>query len=279
MFQKTEEGELIKDKEYVYLKNIYFELNNTQMQELYKDNKLKCMLIVECSASLFRQSFLISDKPMDIPISLSKLNDIVNISAYIYVKNELENYSNSDFNADYSGYKFDLEQYDIVAIDDGYKFRIDIELEYDNKVASIFTIVRADSKERRIHYESGRNKIRIFLSPEYYGEYNLLKSTVSANNIVFSILVIPVLSRCLDEIKNMLEETDDIEDVIEQKIWVKAICMSYSSVTGSKLTIDEFKEKDSLELAQLVLNDATCKGLKDFSSILLRGPEGGEEYE
>lgn len=276
-FQTTEDGDLIQDKKYVVLKNIYFKLNNVQLQELYNDKKLKCALIVECSSSLFRQNFSITDIPGDIRIPLDKLNDVVNISAYMYVVEKIDEYFNDDFNEDYLGYEFDLEKYDIVTIDDGYKFRIDINSEDDNKVSSIFILVRSDSNDEKIYFESSTSKIKIYLSPEYYNEYTSLKSTASANNIVFGILLIPVLARCLDKIKTGLNDADDIEEIIEQKGWFRSVCMSYEDVAGSRLVIDEFREKDSLELAQMVLNNATCKGLKDFNGILLNGIQGGGE--
>lgn len=277
--QTTEEGDLIKDDEHVLLKNIHFKLNNIQLQALYDDKKLECALVVECSESVFRERFPIKNEGLDISIPLNKLNNTVHVSAFMYATEKIERYVNDDFDEDYLGYKFYLEKYDIVTIDDGYKFRIDVDCEDDNKVSSIFTLVRSDSKDDRIHYESGSEKINIYLSPDYYSEYTTLKRTATANNIVFSILLIPVLSSCLEELKVRFEDLDDIEEIIGQKRWFKSICMSYQSISGSKLTIDEFKEKDSLELAQMVINNATCKGLQDLREILFTGMQGGEDED
>lgn len=275
----TEEGSLIKHDEQILLKNIHFKLNNAQLEELYYDEKIKCGLIVECSSSLYRESFLIDDIPVDISIPLENLKDVVNISAYMYVADRIEGFFNKDFNEDYSEYKFDLEKYNIVAIDDGFKFRIDIDDEGDNKASSIFTIILSDSKDKVVHYENGTNKIKLYLSVDYYKEYSSLKTVAEANNVVFGILLVPVLSECFDEIKIRFEDVDDIEEIIEEKKWFKSICTSYENVSGLKLTIDDFKESNSFVLAQMLLNDGTCKGLQDFSDILFNGNQGGEEDE
>lgn len=275
----TNDGNLIKDKDKILLKDVHFKINNNQLEELYYKEKTKCALIVECSPSLYRKSFLIDDFPLDISIPLEKLKDTVNISSYMYATERIDDYVNEDFNEDYSGYKFNLEKYNIVAIDDGYKFRIDIDYDGDNKASSIFTIIRSDSKSKTVYYENGSNKIKLILSIDYYKEYNSLKSVIEANNIVFGLLLVPVLSKCLDEIKIMFEDSDDIEEIIEEKKWFKSICISYENLLGSKLTIDEFKDIDSFELAQKLLNDGTCQGLQDFSDILFKGIQGGEEDE
>lgn len=275
--QTTEEGQLIQDKGDIILKDIHFKLNNVQLQKLYDDRKLECALIVECSSSLFRQNFTIGDTPMDIRIPLEKLNNIVVISAYMYAAEKIDVYSNNDFSEDYLGYEFSLEKYDIVTIDDGYKFRIDIEPENDNKMSSIFVLVCSDSNDEKIHFQNDMDKIKIYLSPKYYSEYTPLKSTATVNNIIFGILLIPVLSRCFEEIKTGFEDVDDIEEIIEQKRWFKSVCASYKNITDSELTIDEFREKESLELAQMVMNNSTCKGLQDLNEMLFKRPQGDED--
>lgn len=278
-FETTNEGELIQMDEVVILKDVCFKLENDMLLKMYHEGKLECGLIVECSSTIYREMFKIYDKPIDIQIPLNNLNDVVYISSYLYTVEDITGFSNNDFDDDYMNYEFDLDKYDIVAIDDGYKFRIDIDSDLDNKVSSIFTIVRSNRQDERVFFESGESKINIYLSPEYYGEYEQLKKTSVANNVIFGILVIPVLVRCLEEIKIGYQDIDDIEDIIEQKKWFKAVCISYEKRTGKKLMLEEFKDKDPFELSQLVLNDSTCKGLSDISSVLWNQTGGVEDDE
>lgn len=188
-------------------------------------------------------------------------------------------YTNDNFIEEYDDYTFDIEKYDILAIDDGFKFRIDIDSEEDNKLTSIFTIVKEDLNDQHMHYENGSNKIRIYLSPDYYDSYNSMKNSSNLNNIVFAILLIPTLAACLSEIKTSIDDVDDIEDIIEQKKWFKSVCLSFEKAKCSKLPLEDFREWNSLELAQLVLNNSTCNGLNDFSNMLFNGMEGGAEDE
>lgn len=273
----TEKGELIIEQEQVVLRDIHFILENDGLKELYYDNKLKCALIVECSSSLFRNVTHITDTPVDITFPICNLSEHVFVSAYLYASEDLENYKNDKFIEDYDNYKFDIEKYDILAIDDGFKFRIDIDPDKDNKVDSIFTIVKRDSNEQQMEYLSDTNKIIIYLSPEYYGYYESVKADSTLNNVIFAILLIPTLVACLNELKLNIDDDSDMEDVIEQKRWFKSICLSYEKATSSALTLEEFKESDTLKLAQIVLNNATCNGLGDFTNILINGTGGSSE--
>ena len=178
----TEKGELIIEHDHVVLRDIHFVLENDGLKELYYDNKIKCALIVECSSSLFRNVTQISDEPVDITFPIYDLSNDVYISAYLYATENLENYGNDDFKEDYAHYMFDIEKYDILAIDDGFKFRIDIDPDKDNKVDSIFTIVKRDSNEQQMEYLSDTNKIIIYLSPEFYGYYESVKADSTLNN-------------------------------------------------------------------------------------------------
>lgn len=281
IFDTEENGEPIRTKESIVFKNMRFVLNNEELSNLYKIGKIKAALIIECSATTFRKMYEVTDIATDIIVPINLLKDTVNVSSYVYAIENINNYQNSDFTDDYIGYVFNIEKYDILAIDDGFKFSININPSEDNKLASIFTIVKKESIDLQMMYESTSNKINIFLSPEYYSNYDNMKTMPEFNNIVFSMIVIPALAGCLCELKSSIDDYMDIGDVIEQKRWFKSIILSYEKVTGSSLSMEEFKEKNSLELAQIVLNNATCNGIRDFHNLLVKGKgsEGAEEDE
>lgn len=278
-FDTTDNGELIVEDGNVIFRNICFILNNDKLNKLYAENKLYCALIVECSSTVFRKIFHISNIPKDILINIKELNKIVFVSAYMYASEHIKGYTNDDFIKDYDDYTFDIEKYDILVIDDGYKFRIDIDQNKDNKVDSIFTIVKKDSNDHQLSYDNDKEKIKIYLSPEYYDYYETIKYSSSGINVNFAILLIPALAASLSEIKLNINEDYNIEDIIDKKRWFKSVCFSYEKVAGLRLDIDEFQEIDCVTLAQLVLNNATCNGLKDFADLLINGTKAGEEDE
>lgn len=58
---------------------------------------------------------------------------------------------------------------------------------------------------------------------------------------------------------------------------ITSICISYKKITGITLEFDEFTNISKLELAQMVLNNASCNGLKDFDNMLLGGLSATDE--
>lgn len=279
-FDTTDDDELIISGNNIILKNTFFKLKNNELKKLYKENVLKCALIVECSSSLFRKAIPISEVPKDIFFNIQDFKKEVFISAYMYATEDIVEFTNEDFKDFFDGYKIHLEKYNIVAIDDGFKFRIEVEPDKDNIEDSIFTIIQKDSNDKQLSYNNDSDKILIYLSPEFYTYYITIKNVFT--NTSWAILVIPPLASCLEEVKQSINDRSDIEDIIDDRSWFKSVCLSYENVTKSKLTIEEFQEINTLELAQMVLNDATCNGLKEFASLLIDGQSdsvGGEIYE
>ncbi len=105
---------------------------------------------------------------------------------------------------------------------------------------------------------------------------NLIKTDSRNNNVAFSILAIPVLALCLQEIKT--KQYEEIEDIVDGRSWFNAVRSSFQREKGKPLTIDELEQHDAFELAQLVLNNASCRGLEDFTEGLI-GNDGSSEDE
>lgn len=276
-FDTDEDGKLIIQRSSVIFKNLCYTLEDDGLETLVNAGKAQGCLIVECSASTFRKWYPITQQPTDLSISAKELNGVVVVSCYIYATEDIPSFSSSGFQADYEGYHFDLDQFDILAADDGYKFKIDLDTTEDDKVASIFTIVPKENRDDLMTYSDDGNKITIALPKEYFDHYNNIKRKSDYNNIAFAMIAIPVLTACINEIKNT--EYDDLADLIEHNAWFNAVEISYKRVFGKPLTLDELENIEALTLAQTVLNFSSCNGIKDFGNILIGNGEGGAEED
>lgn len=90
------------------------------------------------------------------------------------------------------------------------------------------------------------------------------------------MLAIPVLANCINEIQTY--DWDDIETICDSHRWFNAVRISYRRKKGTELILEDFNDMNSLELAQLVLNSASCNGVKDFENMLV-GNGGDDEDE
>lgn len=262
-------GGLIKTRDHIFLKNAHFVLNDSDLINLFLEEKVKATLIVESSSAVFREKYDLTMNPTDIKIPLCNLKDDVYVSSYIYANENILNFSSVGFDEVYDGYIFDLEKYDIIAADDGFRFSVDYDPMDDNKASSIFTVIKDEMhNDNVLRYKIDQKKIYIQLPTEQYVQYSTTKNYAKSKNIFFAMLVIPVLSMCLNEVQQSFTDGDEISDIINQYRWFTSICFSYKKETGKDITMDVFKSTPSLELAQLVFNYSSLIGMSDFCDMM-----------
>jgi len=259
------------------LKNVRFFLDNPELKQLYKDGAIKAICEVECSNTVYRDFFELFENPQDKEIPISHFANIVTISAYLVATREIKDFVSEDFVDDFNKYRFNINPSNIVAADDGIKFRVDIDESNDNKMSSIFKLVRKDDAEGIVTYYNEPRKIVIYLNPENYNIYDMMKNHSMYNNLFFANLVVPVLSNCLQEIQKGFEESDSIEDICDDKIWFRSVLKRYSYVKGKELEAEDFCNMNCFELAQLLMNEATDKSIRDFYQLAICGEEASED--
>lgn len=272
---ETEDDCPIIENDNLVLKNARLIINCPTLEALINANKAKASLVVECSPTIYRKSFSIASEGADIVIPTANFSGPVSVSCFLYACEKVTLPASPDFLPIYEGLSFEIDRYDMLAVDDGFSFRVDLDEDEDNKVASIFSIVQVESKENLMRYQSIERSIIIKLPYTYYASYDNIKMHADFNNIAFAILAIPVLASCLNELKN--DKYEDIQDIIDVKQWFKAVAAAYEKQMGVTLDIETFNNINALELAQIVLNDASCRGLYDFGEILLSSDESEED--
>lgn len=268
------------------LKNARFNLVNDDLMELYKRDKLKCALVVECSGSIYRESFEIFNVPKDIQISKDNLNGKVVLSIYLYANENIDNFRNKDFIEDFEEYAFQIEKYDIVAVDDGFSVTIVVDENLDNKVDSIFTIIKDDSNIEQISFTSDYKQIIIKVSSEIMNIYEFLRSSEESSTVFYSMVVVPVLSSALEELQKYVSVTENevstIADLMDYKAWFRTIAEKYKLINGRELELEEFLEMNCFEESQRLLGSVMVNGIKSYYNILsnnLSDGNEGEEYE
>lgn len=274
-FDTNEDGSPYVVDGKVIFKNLHYTITDDSLKELIEEEKLKGAFIVECSASVYRNKFDISQTPYDLPVSVHELNGNVVTSCYIYATEDITGFKSDGFIDDYKNYTFDIDKFDILAADDGYKFKIDLDPTEDDKVSSIFTVIPLETNESIMKYENGDRNITIELPREYFNSYDIIKRKKEYNNIAFSMIAIPVLSNCISEINTY--EWEDIDSICDKHKWFNAVRISYKRKKGTELILENFYEMNSLELAQLVLNNASCNGVKDFENMLVGNGDDDED--
>ena len=224
---------------------------------------LQSMLVVESPESVFRQTYKLSLVPQTIYIPLNSLSGKVTVSSYLYATQNIADYRSLNFIDDFEGIDFDLNQYDIVGVDDGFSINIEHNDLADNVAESIFEVIRGKVTQ----------KYYIYLPSDRFEEYSNAKHSRYFMNIFMGLIVIPVLVDIFNNIKEEFRGYTDITDVIESYPWFKSVVRAYNAVEKNKLSMEIFTGCGALEFAQTVFNNMNINAIQDATNMILKGGE------
>jgi len=263
-----------QDSEYYYLDNVHLNLSDKNLKELIYNNKASARIVVECSRTLYRNTFEVGLENNNIKIPIEYLKGPVEISCFIIANENIKEYYSESFNPIYGDYRFNIDKYDILAIDDGYNIKVDFDESKDSKVSSIFLVVsNSDENATTVDIEIKSKNIKISLPAKQYGYYTNMKNDSNYQNIFFSILAIPALSYSLTKIQE-----EDFETARLKYDWLESVINAYKKVYSKN--IEEDWGKLDCDVPQSLLNDAVTKSIDDFYFLMIeRYRNGGETDE
>ena len=273
-FISGEENKPIRNGNKIVFKDLKINIENEGLLQLFNNGKAKAAFIIECSSSTYRKTFPISVEPYDLEVELGNFSGKTIVSAFLYATEDINDFTNSDFIDIFEGRKFEIDKFDILAIDDGFDVPIEINQNEDDKVSSIFNVAPDYGSEGIMKTVDSRRKITIYLPIDQHNAYCTFKDTRQYNNIAFATMAIPALQECLSK----LPTADDIEDLYEEHGWLKSVSNSYKKETGNDLTTDVIVSSP-LEIAQIVLNYGICNSISDLKTIILPGRTGDSDDE
>lgn len=256
----------------INLNNIRFETNSDYLLNLFQQGKIGVVCIIECSYTVFRRSYPISNaKGKTIVIRNDDFNGKVEISMFAYAKENI--ILNSDeLLEDYRGIDFVIDKYDLLAVNDGYTVQI-VHMENEaNLVKSIFCITIDDNLESNnsysVTYDSGP-KINIYLPREQYEKYNIIFNTDVFKEVFFNMLLVPVLTEAFTTIRKSLEdEPQDIDDICRKYTWFYSVMNGFKKLSNKDLTKDLFLEFAPTVLAQEILGKPFGTALSNIVSVI-----------
>lgn len=206
---------------------------------------------------------------------MNSLSGKVTVSSYLYATQNIADYRSLNFIEDFEGIDFDLNQYDIVGVDDGFSINIEHNDLADNVAESIFEVIRGKATQKYLQYEAskGESKIYIYLPSDRFEEYSNVKHSRYFMYIFMGLIVIPVLVDIFNNIKEEFRGYTDITDVIESYPWFKSVVRAYNAVERNKLTMEIFTGCGALEFAQTVFNNMNINAIQDATNMILKGGE------
>ena len=117
---------MVEKEQEIELQDIHFETSSECLINLHKEKKIKVVVIVECSNTVYRRYFEIGcDKGRDLILYKADLDETVYLSMFAYAVEDFE-FISDEIEEDYkkSDGIYIIEKYDIIAANDGYNFRV-----------------------------------------------------------------------------------------------------------------------------------------------------------
>jgi len=143
----------------------------------------------------------------------------------------------------------------------------------------ILSIIKDESITNHLmKYEPTTRKIIIHLPEEQFGCYENMKNNDNYQELFFSILTVPALIFCLQNIQDrLLYNEETLDNIRIDYKWFESIEVAYKNLNNIELTDDIFKKADIPMLSQQLMNNASVTAISDLFkqefSKLIRGEE------
>lgn len=257
----------------IRLKNVRFELEEEQLLNLYKEDKLSSILVVECSQSLYRDNFIIHEDGKDIDLPLNKINGNLVISSFLVAKQRIENFHSESFQYPYKKFSYTFDPNDIVAADDGFSLHVDINELEPSELPSIFQVVKKEDA-KNVAFDSNGAKINILLPDESYNNFNFIKQNPKLLSVGLGLLAVPALAFSLNLLKiNLKSDDTSIDELCDEYAWFRSVCEAYFKTYKKELTKDDLLDDDCFVIAQEILGSSLTTSLNDITKFREEGDE------
>lgn len=247
--------------------NICFVTNSKTIQKLYDEKKIEVLLIIECSYTVFRKKFVITQQPQKLTLYKSDFNERLDCSLFAYATEDFI-LSSDEFDDDYLDYKFSIEKYDIVAVYDGFNMHARHEEKENNVVSSIFSIICDEKLEDgmfSVDCDSSK-KIVITMAKKDFDNYKIIYAIPAYQEMFFNSLLIPALTEGFSICKSEIQDDDvDFDDICNKHIWFRSVLSSYKRLFGTDLEVDTFKKTSACSFAQQLLKKPFGSSLEKLS--------------
>ena len=268
LFSERQEGDSF------ILENVRFETNSKTLEQLYDQGNIGVMCIVECSHSVVRRCYPLTNKlGKAIVLSNNDFVDKVEISMFAYAKTNLRFTSNEVID-EYKDLEFQIDKYDVIAANDGVIIFFNHIESDDNLAKSIFTIVIDENLDETSAYSADYQgkKITIYLSRPQYENYSIVYNAQQFKEVFFNMLLVPVLTEALTTIKRAVNEMD-LDEICNNYQWFHSVIRRYKEVSGKDLTSDTLSEISPIAFAQELLGKPFGPSLINIITVIKNNAE------
>lgn len=176
---------------------------NKDITNLVAEGKAEYACEVTCRGTFLRRCFKSSSPHFDITLGRTDVNGRIEFQCFIATTQRLLNYSNEDFNEDYHGFSFDLEEGDMLAVFPLAWWNTNIKYDKLYAAGSFMQIVEAGEGINRVWFNLTEDKIKIEMPHDLFLQYQRIGN--SFPEVIHSSLVHNALVYALSNLNEYRE--------------------------------------------------------------------------
>lgn len=240
------------------------ELDNDGIKELIEKEMAYCCVHIECSLTSYRKIVQVPLGGLEYSIPADSIEGPISFCPFIVANQEITNYTNSKLNKDYDGATFDLEKGNILAIGQEVQTRVEKENDDLANVPSIFAVTEIKDPQRKdIVIDNAGNKINIQLPTDTFFEFKVaMSSNPNSMSVLHSMIIIPALMKCFEDMKSKPEEFYTYED----RRWFRALKKAMKKV-NLELSEENIMSIDAFSVAQKLMDNTTNRAILSINNI------------
>ena len=228
-----------------------------EIQELINSGLAEYVIHIECPTTAYRQIWSLPLPKINLDIPYSKVNGSIERTAFIVTKENIENFTCSDWNEDFASIKFSLKKGTMLAYQNFPKLIIKKNYEEFFNKDSIFIVYKILLEDKPMVVELMPNYIKIGLSKKEYEIYEVNNKNPKMQPILNSMIIFPALIYVFEYLKKSYSEE------YENFIWINSLIKFFGSNWE-----DYLENMPSIELAHMIMDSPLSKAFSGISSLI-----------
>lgn len=185
-------------KDYVF--EVKLSYQNEEIEQLVSDGFADYVCEISCKETFLRKCFTSQHPFFKIKLARRDVNGRINFNSFIAVKKTIVAYTNKGFNEDYSGFSFDLNKGDMLAVFPSASYNTSIKYDKLFAAGSFMQIIEASDDVDKTWFNIDEDRIYIELPHVLFEQYR--KYGNQFPEIVHSSLVHNALVYALSNLKS-----------------------------------------------------------------------------
>lgn len=244
-------------------------MDNEDIDRLIGSGQAEYMIHAECSGTSFRTVQRSARKEFDLALPLDKINGTVELVAFIVCSRDIKDFSSSDWNSDFEGFRFSLDKGSVLAYQNLPNLEITKNVEQLVKQDSIFTVFkRAGDDGNGMTVNMQKDRIHIGLPEESYKIFASCIGKAKLRPILNSLVVLPALVYVIEELCQDRSEDDMEKHDYTVYTWYKSMERSFRGREQDFMEFVEDNRKTSLAKAQELMGMPVGKSLIAIRNFL-----------